>query len=597
MAKLERICLTALVAVLSLSALFASRASAATQGSYTWTGATTATHWSANNWTGGEQFPSVSSEADPIAAINFPDLSAGGSAGCDGSDSAAFVCYGTFDDIGGSETTEALNLDDDVLYTVYDENAGTLEIDPSGEPALTATPQTAVPKRWGNFELGLPLILHGSAQTWADQGVAGESSGDAGLSLYGSVTSNEATTPTALTVQMSDDASFVSINTSFEVGDLTFAGQDTAESGAASVENGQVTAWDLNGSDLDPVTLENLELSVAPSEVGSNTTQPTNTLTTGPLTLRGAYLQVGDGVPSVAAGQSSPTEGTLAVNGSVSLDSETVTRFFVDNSGNTPGSDYSQLTATGSASLGGALTVSTGELVTCPSLAAGNVETLISASGTISGEFSNAPNGSTVSIFSDCAADNYSPISATISYSAHAVTLEIQPPATTPTPTPTPTGSSGSGGSGGSTGSSGPSDSTSTSSTITPAEQKAGAASVGRITTSGLAVKVPVSCEGSSSCQVEASLTGEITTGSHALGRSSEATKKTKAVSLGRISAEVPAGKTVDVRVTLNATAKSLLTKDGSLKTTLTVEQISLGSPRNLETRSVRFKSGHRARR
>jgi hypothetical protein len=159
----------------------------------------------------------------------------------------------------------SLNLDDNPLYTVYDQNAGTLEIDPSAEPALTATPQTASPKRWGNFELGVPLILHGSAQTWTDQGVVDEPSGDASLSLYGSVTSNEATTPTALTVQMSDAASLISADTTFEVGDLTFAGQDTAETGASAAENGEVTAYDMNCEDLDPVIVETLNSTSTPA--------------------------------------------------------------------------------------------------------------------------------------------------------------------------------------------------------------------------------------------------------------------------------------------------------------------------------------------
>jgi hypothetical protein len=264
----------------------------------------------------------------------------------------------------------------------------------------------------------------------------------------------------------------------------------------------------------------------------------------------------------------------LAVNGAVSLDSETEIRLFVDNPGNTPGSDYSQLTATGNASLGGGLTVSTGELVPCPNLAAGNVETLISASGTISGEFSNAPNGSTVSIFSDCAADKYSPVNATINYSAQAVTLT---------------------------------DSASRDDVDVRLGRASGLdrhlkhdhshrtdgsrhASAGRITTFGLAATVPVSCKGSSSCQVEASLIGAITTGSHALGRASEASRKPKTVLLGRVSATVPAGKTVDVKVTLNATARSLLSRDGSLKATLIVEQLSPGRPKSLESQPVRFK-------
>jgi hypothetical protein len=136
--------------------------------------------------------------------------------------------------------------------------------------------------------------------------------------------------------------------------------------------------------------------------------------------------------------------------------------------------------------------------------------------------------------------------------------------AAAPPPTTSSTGSSGSSGASGSTGSTGPQ----TSSTV----------SVGHTTLTGSAVSIPVTCQGTSSCLVTASLSVEETLNGHtvvavtaqATGQKKvKRTKKTVVVGSNRVT--VGAGRRTTVKVSLNAAGKRLETKHPRLKTKLTV--------------------------
>lgn len=185
-----------------------------------------------------------------------------------------------------------------------------------------------------------------------------------------------------------------------EVGDLTATGQ-----GDIHLDGNMA----VNSDSLGPITLDNdagLEAdesgnSVGPVSVGSN-----GWISVGGFDNGGGALAV---------------DGNLAFAGGSELD------LAVDAPGTSAGSDYSQITSTGSIALNGAkLDVGQGtdQNGGCDDLEAGDVLTLLSASGTITGTFSNYANGASVDVENDC--DGASQDAAGIlRYSAHAVTLTL----------------------------------------------------------------------------------------------------------------------------------------------------------------------------
>jgi hypothetical protein len=121
---------------------------------------------------------------------------------------------------------------------------------------------------------------------------------------------------------------------------------------------------------------------------------------TGPIVANEAALTLsGDSIGPVTATSSRIyPEGSLSLP-SLSLDAASTLGLEITAQGSVAGTDYDQLTSTGSISLGGAqLQLSKpyeGEGCALPS-PVGQVYTLVSTSGSLSGTFGNAPNGSTL---------------------------------------------------------------------------------------------------------------------------------------------------------------------------------------------------------
>ncbi len=122
-------------------------------------------------------------------------------------------------------------------------------------------------------------------------------------------------------------------------------------------------------------------------------------------------------------GQGGAPDGTLAVrgNGDVSLDASTKLSMFIDQPGTTPSTDYSQLTASGTVNLGGATLNLSGSPSTC-SLHPGDVDTLITTTGSLTGTFAGIPDGTVIPIFSCSGGLN---ASVRINYTAHSVTATV----------------------------------------------------------------------------------------------------------------------------------------------------------------------------
>jgi hypothetical protein len=115
------------------------------------------------------------------------------------------------------------------------------------------------------------------------------------------------------------------------------------DTGFKAAINGTIFPTSLNSSPANPVSVTDVALADEPNQ----TLQP-HTDDIGPLTATGAFVQIRDG--------NSP-DGTLAVQGAITLNPGTVTQLMIDQSGSTPSTDYAQLTATGNIALGGTLSI------------------------------------------------------------------------------------------------------------------------------------------------------------------------------------------------------------------------------------------------
>lgn len=112
---------------------------------------------------------------------------------------------------------------------------------------------------------------------------------------------------------------------------------------------------------------------------------------TGPLTMSGGIVQIGVGSASAGASE-------LTVAGAVTLNSTSQLSMFINRAGTAAGTDYSQLSATGNVDLGSATLFLGGRSGSCSTLNVGDVLTLVTSTGSLTGTFAGVPNGSTVSV-------------------------------------------------------------------------------------------------------------------------------------------------------------------------------------------------------
>ena len=192
-----------------------------------------------------------------------------------------------------------------------------------------------------------------------------------------------------------------------EVGAVTVTGADASLTGVTAPQNGQAAVAagaSLNATDGRPINVTHAGFVGFRGSVGS-------------LSTTGAYVQVG--------APQSPAAGSLAVGGSLTLDAGSDMTFsIIDNTGNSAGTDYSQLTATGPVALGRAgLTVFVGTFDACPSLVDGTVYTLVSTSDAVSGTFGGLPDGAKVPALGVGGCQSHTTLR--IDYTAHAVTATV----------------------------------------------------------------------------------------------------------------------------------------------------------------------------
>ncbi len=354
----------------------------AAQANATWTGASASPEWSdPANWTGT---PPASNT--PSQTLTFPTLK-----------TSCGTCYTSHNGLTGVS----------VLGLVFRNTSGGYQI--LGNSLIVGSNGVSdTPGGGTSTAINAPLVLS-SPQTWSIG--SGASNGYNVLTLLGGITgsSGDALTVAFPAVHEAD----LFVDSDMEVGPVTV-------SGAGGLHIGSPTKpGSVNGTDGQPVTLTGTTLVANPGS------------TAGPLSLSGGMLLLGTNP------QNNGTT-TLHVDGAISLGSSTATRTFLNDNGSTAGTGFSQLSAAGNIALGGQLIVGQGPSNgTCAALEPGDVATLITTAGTLSGTFANAPEGATLTMASTC---QRTPAQIRIGYTANSVTATVlgSPGPTPPKPKPKP---------------------------------------------------------------------------------------------------------------------------------------------------------------
>jgi hypothetical protein len=299
-------------------------------------------------------------------------------------------------------SVNAISIDDGAPpSSTYQIMGNAITLGPGG---LTASTNSS---SLGLAALRMPIALAAS-QTWS---IDGNSNGSQ-LGLYGNVTGSS---PLAISLS---HRTFLGLNgNDVEVGPVTITGGDATASGNSSFRNGSVAVGSpsadgqLNGTDGNSVSLTHAGMT-------------TENATVGPLTSTGGNLQVGQGGPSA--------KGTLTVNGALTLDSATALDMFVNSSGGTAGTDYSQINASGTVDLGGAHFLPSGDAPSggCPALNQGDVYTLITSGAGVTGTLAGIPDGTTVTL--GCSPSPQPALR--INYTSRTVTATVVPSVASPPP-------------------------------------------------------------------------------------------------------------------------------------------------------------------
>jgi hypothetical protein len=249
-----------------------------------------------------------------------------------------------------------------------------------------------------------PIALSVGPQTWTVGSTV--KNGYNSLTLLGGITDIAAVALTASTPRGD-----LFVDSDMEVGPVTSNGPGGFHIGGPP---GSGNPGSVNGTDGQSVTINGGSLVANPNS------------TTGPLTINGGTLLLGTNPQNNGA-------TTLHVNGAARLGSSITTTTFINDNGSTPGTDFSQVSASGNITLGGQLSVNQGPSTgTCVKLSPGDVATLFTTTGTLSGTFTGVPNGQVITMASSC--QSTAP-QLQIHYTSNSVTATVVSATTTPTTT------------------------------------------------------------------------------------------------------------------------------------------------------------------
>jgi hypothetical protein len=357
-------------------------AATASATDYTWSGGGSSTVWSEGaNWLGGV----APTPSESIGTLSLPLLS-------------------SFQNLENNLSGLSLNqLTVDESHG-YDLTGDALTLG-SGGLSLNASEGIAGFETSGSFIIATPLTLSRN-QVW---NFSGPSTGSGPIVELGdpltganAVLSGE---HSELTINLNDPTFFVfgyqvvaggagPSTANDELGEVTIDGTSHCTSeplgevqeiicykSLVRLDAAALNASDGHPLNLHDVQLENYETATGPI-VASDSDLALGGSATGPVTASGSVLMPSEiiSLPSLALDRGSKLVQRIAAQGT------------------TPGVDYDQVTSSGTVSLGGAtleLAPGGGE---CPPPIVGQVDTLISTTGNLSGEFGNAPEGGTVTV-------------------------------------------------------------------------------------------------------------------------------------------------------------------------------------------------------
>jgi hypothetical protein len=323
--------------------------SAAAAADFAWNGAT-ALGVGAGNWSNGTNWLGGTAPSAAVGTLSFPALTSTACTSMPRTD----TCYLSTNNVSGISAS-GISIDDGVAYNLSGDGL-TL-----GSGGITAAPSAS--DNASVTDINIPLTLN-ATQTWSVTGGCCSQQ----LVMGASITQ----TAGNLAVALSDGG--LAFNDDAEVGPATVTGSGFIGLGVPGGSPGS-----LNGTDGNAVSLgtgTSLQVSGAGSKIGA-------------LSLSGnTLLQVGLGMTP---------DATLAVDGGVTLGFGTDVEIAIDQAGTTPSTDYSQLTATGTVDLGSA-NLLLGKPGPCPTLNPGDVDTLISTTGSLTGTFAGIANGDVISL-------------------------------------------------------------------------------------------------------------------------------------------------------------------------------------------------------
>ncbi|HWE10859.1 MAG TPA: Ig-like domain repeat protein [Solirubrobacteraceae bacterium] len=325
---------------------------AAAQANAVWTGAGTTSEWSnATNWSGAP--PAANRSA---GTLTFPTLT-----GC----AAPKTCYTSHNGLTGVSATGLVLGNTSNQYRILQTNSPALTV---GTGGVSDTPGG------GTGDVIYDPLALSEAQTWI---VGSTINGYNSLTVLGGITS-----PSTAPVSVSTPRGDLFLDSNMEVGPVTSNGPGTLHIGGAP---GSGHPGSVNGTNGQPLTITGGTLIPNPSS------------TSGPLTMNsGTTLLLGTNTTNTGA-------TTLDVNGAATLSSSTTTKTFIDDNGSTAGTSFSQLSASGSITLGGKLVLGQGKSNgSCVALNIGDVAALVTTTGTLSGTFSNAPEGTILTMAASC---------------------------------------------------------------------------------------------------------------------------------------------------------------------------------------------------
>jgi hypothetical protein len=370
-------------AVLALTAAtcgFAVLASSAGAASFAWSGASPVdtTSWSnGTNWAG-------TAPSGSVETLTFPALTSGA---CTAKPPTA-TCYTSNNDVTGLNAN-AISIDDGVKYSLTG-NAITL----GGGGITASTPGSAT----GAAYFGMPITLN-APQTWLIDG--SNSGGQVGFSGHVTGGSN------ALAINLTQSGS-INLPGTIEAGPVTINGYGSNPGSVALFGSGS-----LNGSNGQPVAVSSGVEIVFGADNG--------TPSIGPLTMTGGGGTIGTFVGGL---------GVLAVNGGVTLNSISAFKPSITKAGTIAGADYTQLSASGTVNLASAhfslqssIFPQGGGQLSCSTLTPGDVDTLLTTTGSLTGTFASVPDGTTVT--ASCEGGSGTPATVRINYTAHTVTATV----------------------------------------------------------------------------------------------------------------------------------------------------------------------------